>query len=210
MPKNLAMVNDYGYSDPEHTYSHGYILPGLKAIVSSRSWNPDARALDIGCGNGSLSNWLSLTKFTAVGIDPSESGILEAKKAYKDIEFFRLGSNDDLSGLGTFDLVTCIEVIEHCYDPGLLLRKIHAALKPDGIAIVSTPYHGYFKNLVLAITGSMDRHFTALWDGGHIKFFSMETLRKLAKETNFDVLDIRRVGRIPPLAKSMMFTLAKK
>jgi hypothetical protein len=38
---------------------------------------------------------------------------------------------------------------------------------------VSTPYHGYHKNLGLALSGKMDAHFTALWEGGHIKFFSI-------------------------------------
>ena len=42
--------------------------------------------------------------------------------------------------------------------------------------MLSTPYHGYLKNLALAVSGRMDRHFTALHVGGHIKFFSIETL----------------------------------
>jgi 2-polyprenyl-6-hydroxyphenyl methylase/3-demethylubiquinone-9 3-methyltransferase len=75
--------------------------------------------------------------------------------------------------------------------------------------MISTPYHGYWKNLALAITGKMDRHFTALWDNGHIKFWSMKTLTILLEEAGFPDVRFKRVGRIPALAKSMI-AIARK
>lgn len=75
--------------------------------------------------------------------------------------------------------------------------------------MVSTPYHGYWKNLALALTGRMDSHFTALWDHGHIKFWSKRTLDELLREAGFVEVEFLRLGRVPPLAKSMM-ALAKK
>jgi hypothetical protein len=57
----------------------------------------------------------------------------------------------------------------------------------------------------------MDRHFTALWDHGHIKFWSMATLGELLREAGF--VDVRfegeRVGRVPALARSMI-AIARK
>jgi len=79
-----------------------------------------------------------------------------------------------------------------------------------GGAIVSTPYHGYLKNLALAVTGKMDAHFTALWDHGHIKFWSIPTLTTLLTEAGFENVRFRRVGRIPALAKSMIAVAHKK
>lgn len=73
-----------------------------------------------------------------------------------------------------------------------------------GTAIVSTPYHGYWKNLALAVTGRMDAHFTALWDHGHIKFWSIATLGELLREAGFVDIRFERVGRVPPLAKAMI------
>ena len=73
-----------------------------------------------------------------------------------------------------------------------------------GTAILSTPYHGYWKNLALALSGQMDRHFTALWDHGHIKFWSMRTLTILLEAAGFHDIRFERVGRIPPLAKAMI------
>ncbi|HSQ49736.1 MAG TPA: hypothetical protein VLL94_00560, partial [Nitrospiraceae bacterium] len=75
--------------------------------------------------------------------------------------------------------------------------------------IVSTPYHGYWKNLAMALTGRLDHHFTALWDHGHIKFWSMATLRQLLLEAGFRSITFRRVGRVPALAKSMIAVATK-
>jgi len=56
----------------------------------------------------------------------------------------------------------------------------------------------------MALSGKMDAHFTALWDHGHIKFWSIRTLSILLEEVGFRDLQFERVGRIPPLAKSMI------
>jgi fructose-1,6-bisphosphatase/inositol monophosphatase family enzyme len=74
---------------------------------------------------------------------------------------------------------------------------------------VSTPYHGYWKNLALALAGKLDNHFTALWDHGHIKFWSIATLRHLLQEAGFQSIAFHRVGRIPLLAKSMIAVARK-
>jgi hypothetical protein len=60
------------------------------------------------------------------------------------------------------------------------------------------------KNLIMALTGTLDRHFTALWDHCHIKLWSKKTLSILLREAGFTQIAFLRVGRIPALAKSMM------
>lgn len=70
--------------------------------------------------------------------------------------------------------------------------------------MLSTPYHGYLKNLALALAGKWDDHLGPLWDGGHIKFFSKRTLRALLEEAGFQQIDLLRVGRVPALAKSLV------
>lgn len=61
----------------------------------------------------------------------------------------------------------------------------------------------------MALAGKMDNHFTALWDNGHIKFWSMKTLSTLLEEAGFTNIRFHRVGRIPALAKSMIATANK-
>ncbi len=95
-------------------------------------------------------------------------------------------------------------MVEHVYAPRDYARTVFDLLEPGGVAIISTPYHGYWKNLALAVTGRMDAHFTALWDHGHIKFWSITTLSELLREAGFVDVRFERVGRVPALAKSMI------
>lgn len=75
---------------------------------------------------------------------------------------------------GRFPLVVSLEVVEHVFDPRHYARTLFDLLEPGGVAVVSTPYHGYLKNVALAVSGKLKSHFTELWDGGHIKFFSID------------------------------------
>ena len=77
------------------------------------------------------------------------------------------------------------------------------------MAIFTTPYHGYWKNVVMALTGKLDAHFTVLWDGGHIKFWSRRTLTRLLEEAGFRVERFVGVGRVPLLWKSMILVARK-
>jgi 2-polyprenyl-6-hydroxyphenyl methylase/3-demethylubiquinone-9 3-methyltransferase len=63
-----------------------------------------------------------------------------------------------------------MEVVEHVYNPRKYVACVYSLLEECVVAIISTPYHSYIKNLALALTGKMDAHFTALWEFGHIKF----------------------------------------
>jgi 2-polyprenyl-3-methyl-5-hydroxy-6-metoxy-1,4-benzoquinol methylase len=52
--------------------------------------------------------------------------------------------------------------VEHLYAPRDLARNSFRLLKDGGMLILTTPYHGYMKNLVMAATGTMDQHWTVL------------------------------------------------
>lgn len=200
--KNL----EYLYDSHETNDSHTILLPAVDKMVEEFSPNT---IFDLGCGNGSVARHLS-SRCTVTGIDPSISAVAIANKAYPDIRIERGSAYDDLGArYGTFDMVLSLEVVEHLYDPRTFARNIYQLLNPGGTAIISTPYHGYLKNLALAVTGRMDAHFWALWDGGHIKFWSIRTLSILLKEAGFDILRFERVGRIRALAKSMIAVAQK-
>jgi 2-polyprenyl-6-hydroxyphenyl methylase/3-demethylubiquinone-9 3-methyltransferase len=95
------------------------------------------------------------------------------------------------------------------YAPRRWAAAAFTALKPGSVLICSTPYHGYLKNLALAASGQLDPHFTALWDGGHIKFWSRRTLTALLQEAGFQVVGFRGAGRWPWLWKSMLLAAKK-
>jgi len=144
------------------------------------------------------------------GVDPSVEGIAQAQAAYPHLKLKPGSAYDDLAArYGRFPVVLSLEVVEHVYAPRGYARTVFDLLERGGVAIISTPYHGYWKNLALAATGKMDAHFTALWDHGHIKFWSMKTLGELLREAGFEDIRFERVGRVPALAKSMI-AIARK
>src|ERR1044072_3602234 len=158
---------------------------------------------DLGCGNGHITGRLAALGYRVTGVDASASGIQIAQRAYPGVEFVHALIARDLS-LGQFDLVISSDVIEHLSRPSDVLEAAASQLKPRGQILLGTPYHGYLKNLVLAAAGKLDAHFSALHDGGHIKFFSVNTLSRLVRAHGFDDLSFTFYGRSPRLWKNMI------
>lgn len=202
---------EYEYRVAGPTWSNHYLWPVLEKEVAALSIAPTGRrAFDLGCGNGATAGFLADRGFEVTGIDTSESGIEVARKSYPNCHFEVGSAYDDLAAkFGRYPLIVSLEVVEHLFDPRRYARNLHNLLEPGGTAIVSTPYHGYLKNVALAVTGKLEGHFTVLWDGGHIKFFSIDTLGRLLGEAGFREQRFIRVGRVPPLAKSMIAIVRK-
>jgi len=203
-------VAEYLYADQHSSCAHAYLIPALLRVLEDlNQLNGSKKLFDLGCGNGAVARKLIEAGYQVTGVDPSQEGIRQAA----GIPGARLevgSSEDDLrERYGTFPLVVSLEVVEHVFAPRTFARRAFDLLEPGGTAIISTPYHGYMKNLLLALSGHMDEHFTALWDNGHIKFWSRKTLTRLLEEAGFRDIQFRRVGRIPPLAKSMI-AIARK
>lgn len=196
--------SEYTYHDAEDTWALAYLWGPLRRTLAARFPRP-ASLFELGCGNGSTANKLHELGWQVVGVDPSKSGIEMANRHFPGLRLEEGNAYDDLAGkYGRFQVVVSLEVVEHVFDPRAFARTVYRLLDDGGVAILSTPYHGYLKNLVLAASGKLDDHFTALWDGGHIKFWSVKTLTTLLREAGFRHVEFLRVGRIPQLAKSMI------
>ena len=214
----MTEIFEYGWQDSQPTHAHAYLFPvidrRLAEVVSRSGVAPEKlRIFDAGCGNGALAVHLHRQGFQVAGCDASEQGVTHARKTLQQGRFEVISVYDDLPGRfggACWDVVVAAEVIEHLYNPRALVANAHALLRPGGTFILTTPYHGYLKNVVLALTGKMDGHFTALWDGGHIKFWSYRTLRRLLEEKGFGCHDFAGAGRFPWLWKSMVIVSVKR
>jgi 2-polyprenyl-3-methyl-5-hydroxy-6-metoxy-1,4-benzoquinol methylase len=162
---------------------------------------------DLGCGNGYLANQLSELGYNVTGVDASTSGIELARETQGKTRFVQSTIDKEVkhrTGLAIVDLVVSSDVVEHLYRPADLLEAAESLLKPNGQILITAPYHGYLKNLTLALSGRMDGHFSALHDGGHIKFFSVRTLAELINRHSFTDLKFSYYGRAPWLWKNMI------
>jgi len=203
-------IGEYRFDSSEHSESHDYLIPSLMKLT--RAVVPGATVLDFGCGNGSFIAAFRERGWNLHGIDISKSGIEHSRSAYPFVNF----SVADVAAenfthplAGKCDLLISTEVVEHVMLPRWFAKNCYLMLKPGGQLIVTTPYHGYLKNLSLALTGQFDHHFHALWDYGHIKFWSRKTLTRLLEEAGFQMTGFSGSGRLPYLWKSMVIKCSK-
>jgi methionine biosynthesis protein MetW len=158
------------------------------------------KLLDVGCGEGTFID-LAKGKFDHVyGIDLS---IKALKKAYnKDFRVIKNNLNND--GISfqndTFDTVTCLDVIEHVFDPVWLLSEINRVLKKGGGLILTTPnvrFIEFVSQILLKGKFPKTSDDTDTYNGGHINFFTFRDIRNLLKNTGFNLLHERGIAYRP-------------
>lgn len=203
---------EFGWISSDPTCAHDYLLPGVLSSIEKLYGDRRIRILDLGCGNGFVASRLSELGHDVTGIDAAPDGINIARATYPRVNFQRSSIYEsEWSGVTdeSFDCVVSLEVVEHLLYPKVLFEKSYRVMKSGGHFILSTPYHGYLKNLALSVVNGWDRHFDVTWDGGHIKFFSPKTIQRMAADVGLKNIRIFGVGRFPWLWKSMIM-LAEK
>jgi len=200
----MADYQDYGFHSDGPTHNFSYQLDDLIGLIDK---GKNQYILDLGCGNGYLVNHLITLGYNAYGTDASEKGIAIAQKTNPDRFFVQDLSSDALPPqlqAIPFDTIISTEVIEHLYNPQAFIDFCRQQLKPGGELIITTPYHGYLKNLMLSIFNRWDSHMDPLWLGGHIKLWSRKTLTKVLTNSGFTVIQFKGCGRFPYFWKSMI------
>lgn len=140
-PELVQRFWDYQSRFPENYFTNQFgaeIARSLAPLLNGR-----ARVLDYGCGMGFLLPHLANHAAEVAGADVSRESLQRVNEKCTDIKNF-LGAYgiDDLMAMDQkFDAVVAVEVIEHLYDDQLdgMLDHLRRLLKPDGIAIITTP-----------------------------------------------------------------------
>ena len=200
----MTEYKDYGYTNNEPSHTFFYLQEALFTMLDK---NSNHCILDLGCGNGHLVSYLIKQGYNAYGTDASENGIAIAKREHPDRFFVQDLSTGKLPAelqKLPFDTIISTEVIEHLYDPEKFIDFCKQALQPNGEIIISTPYHGYWKNLALTIFDKWDSHHSPAWLGGHIKFWSRKTLSRLLTDKGFSIVAFKGCSRMPYFWKSMV------
>lgn len=174
---------------------------------------PNARILDVGCGNGVISRHLGRLGFSVLGIDVSEKTIDIANSLTKDIPnvTFKKKSAEELVAEGQqYDAVICSEVLEHLNDPGSLLKVLYQTLSPKGKLIVTVPNgrgpretfvtkpvlnlrrkNNWLWKMIVGVKKSMGYSGTTVQSAAdnldHIQFFSKNDLEALSRKHGFRI-----------------------
>jgi SAM-dependent methyltransferase len=163
--------------------------------------------LDLGCGDGYFCKIIQDSGYRAVGVDISGNALQKARSRFSGIDF-RMWQPDSAvpAGDGEFSAVWSSEVVEHVFDVHGYLSEVNRALKPGGLFILTTPYHGVVKNILVAAI-KFDRHFAP--DGEHIRFFSKTGLQRCLLNASFKPEFWTGIGRMWPLYRTW-FVVARK
>jgi 2-polyprenyl-3-methyl-5-hydroxy-6-metoxy-1,4-benzoquinol methylase len=155
-------------------------------IINNLGLHSDVKILDIGCGRGTLRKYLSFKNI--YGVDISKEALKEAKKVYLNTVQVDLDKKPIPFKDNSFDIVVCLGVIEHIFNPLRLLQECHRALKKNGTLFLLAPNILSFRNILRMI---IKRRFpkTSIddigYDGGHIAYFSHKDLAELVAKSGF-------------------------
>lgn len=133
---------------------------------------PAACVLDVGCGTGDNLRYILRDGASFFGLEYAERTAQVARQVLGDRAVIDVGSATAIPHeSGQFDLVLCIEVLEHVEEDEAALREIARVLKPGGALILSLPYRYWFPY-----------YFRAM---GHIRHYTRTDVERLLDRTGF-------------------------
>jgi 2-polyprenyl-3-methyl-5-hydroxy-6-metoxy-1,4-benzoquinol methylase len=163
----------------------------LNTQLSSNSGN---KLLDLGCGSGAFTIGAGRIGYQSIGINWNDKELGVAKRRIEILRSANVGFEKfDIRQLdfrsdfyNKFDVVLCIETIEHIIDDQKLIRDISNCLLDGGRVILTTPNFHY-----KAITKGDDGPFLPIEDGRHVRRgYTRETLIRLCEDSGLQVIQI--------------------
>ena len=142
LAKFEALAADWWNPDGESRPLHD-LNPVRLGFIAAQLQLADADVVDIGCGGGLLSEAMAVAGARVTGIDLAPAALAVARKhadamrlsvRYQQISAEQFAANHPAS----FDLVTCLELLEHVPDPAAVVAATGQLLRPGGVAVFST------------------------------------------------------------------------
>jgi len=195
----------YWDGTPAELADFKYKWPVLSPFIPKHT----CRILDYGCGKGKiLSEIRSMNPHASLyGADISAIARKAAKISVPNSTIVAIDSNQSTHlPSHSFDFMLSLDVIEHIYDTEKVFIEFNRLLKKGGILLLSTPYNGLIKNIIISIIG-----FDIVFDpiSPHIRFYTKKSLERLLQKYGFSIVKFGYYGRLPFVWRGM-FAIAKK
>jgi SAM-dependent methyltransferase len=153
-----------------------------------------ARVLEIGCGAGATLGWLrqSGAARETVGVEIAEAAAMLALNFADQVHCLDFEHQDLPAGLGQFEVILCLDVLEHMVDPWKVVnRLVTGYLKPSGTLVVSLPniqHHSVV--LPLLLKGRWRYEDEGLLDRTHLRFFTRESAVALLRHASLEKIRV--------------------
>lgn len=151
--------------------------------------------LDVGCGGGLLSEAMAVRGADVTGLDLGAATIevagLHALQSGLSIRYLCESAEAHAAqSPGSYDVVACLEMLEHVPDPGAILEALHTLVKPDGDVVLST-LNRNLKSWLIAVVGA-EYVMRLLERGTHTysRFIRPSELARWSRDRGFQVVDI--------------------
>lgn len=185
---------------------HALNPPRTRFVEQACAGLKGKRALDVGCGGGILTEALAAKGAVATGIDLAEAALAiarqHAQKSALSIEY-RACAAEALATEqpGAYDVVCCMEMLEHVPDPASVIKACCALVRPGGDVVFSTLNRNP-KSFALAIVGA-EYLFGLIPRGTHefAKFIRPSELTQWCREAGLEAIQLRGL-RYNPVLKS--------
>ena len=174
-------------NNPDDLYARVIAMTGKNKTV-----------LDVGCGSGQIGQILAARfgcKVAGLEIDGDACAIAR-DRLWKVVA----GNAENLDLVELFqprsmDVVLCLDVLEHMFDPWSFIKRVKALLKPDGYVIATIPNAAHASVVLELLAGKFLYRDLGLLDRNHIRFFTLDSVERLFDEAGYriDSLDRNKV-----------------
>lgn len=194
----LALINDQNIYEEFHkdsklqkriisrkNFTYRNLIEVIEKVLKN---HPSKSVLDIGCGTGTMSFYLSTLGLSITGVDISEKAINTCVKnkerlyVGKKLSFFRINfPSEEIKG--KFDLIICLEVLEHIKDEANAIKNIKSLLAPRGVVVFSVPSS---KSLLYRF-GLVKKYDQEV---GHLRRYSVLDVKNKIQNAGLEIGDI--------------------
>ncbi len=192
-PEALAAIytSDSYYELPPDSIRR-IVAENERRMVLIRGFKPTGRFLDIGCAHGLLLDRAKLAGYATFGVEPTSKNAEVA--AAKGHNVFNGWLNDFVAKVGEqrFDVITCLDVIEHIDNPKSFMTLASSLLAEDGLMVISTPN---YSGVIAKLLGARDPYMTP---PEHITFFTTNGMCRLATSCGLAIRSFQCFGSLIP------------
>lgn len=159
------------------------------------------RVLEVGCGPGSITKILTRkNRCRVTGFEIDLAAIEKVRPYCEAVLQVDLNMKDwqrQLDGVDRFDVVVAADVLEHLYDPWLVLKQIASLINENGYLVISLPHVGHAAIISCLLNGDFEYRDWGLLDRTHIRFFGLRNVEALFAQADLKIVEAKYVMTPP-------------
>jgi SAM-dependent methyltransferase len=156
------------------------------------------RVLDVGCGVGNLGRLLKERGHVVCGVELEPPAAAEARSHLDSVVTTDVEADGFPYPPASFDAVVFADVLEHFIDPWRVLTEAVELLTADGVVVASIPNVQNIDVLRRLLRGRWEYRERGICDVGHLRFFTLHTIRDLFQRAGLEIVRLERNYRRSP------------